>query len=150
MTTNLSARPADVLMDEPGPAGVLVDAHSVLLWQTCAYAEDLTVAARSRQPFIVERDAMLAFLHERLLPYLRREERQLPPTSLRDRHMTRLLLADHERLRADVANVAGSRTRVLLAVAVDELVDRLDRHLRREESWVTDPSLFGSDISGAG
>lgn len=84
-------------------------------------------------------DAMLEFLHHRLLPYLRDEERRLPPSTLRDEHMTRLLLTDHERLRADVDNIESSRTRRLLALASGVLVDR---HVRREGRWVAD---LGSD-----
>lgn len=126
------------------PAVPLVDEHSVLLWQTCAYAEDLTDAAQSGQRLTPAFDAMLGFLHYRLLPYLSDEERQLPPTKLRDEHMTGLLLLDHERLRADVHNVEASRTRRLLTLACGVLVDRLDHHVRREEHWVTDPTAGGS------
>lgn len=122
------------------PAGSLVDEHSVLLWQTCAYAEDLIDAARSKQRMTPAYDAMLQFLHYGLLPYLSREEQQLPPSELRDEHMIPLLLADHERLRDDVDNVELSRTRRLLTLATGALVDRLDRHVRREESWVTNAS----------
>jgi uncharacterized protein (DUF2249 family) len=122
------------------PTGALVDEHSVLLWQTCAYADELTDAAESGRPLTPAFDALLEFLHYRLLPYLRDEERQLAPSKLRDEHMTRLLLADHERLRADVDNVESSRSRRLLTLAADVLVDRLDHHVRREECWVADPS----------
>jgi uncharacterized protein (DUF2249 family) len=120
--------------------GSLVDEHSVLLWQTCAYVENLTDAVQSRQRVAPAYDAMLQFLHYRLLPYLSKEERQLPPSKLRDEHLSRLLLADHERLRDDVDNIEGSRTRRLLTLASDVLVDRLDRHIRREESWIRNPS----------
>jgi uncharacterized protein (DUF2249 family) len=120
--------------------GSLVDEHSVLLWQTCAYVENLTDAVQSRQRVTPAYDAMLQFLHYGLLPYLSKEERQFPPSKLRDEHLSRLLLADHERLRDDVDNIEGSRTRRLLTLASDVLVDRLDRHIRREESWIRNPS----------
>lgn len=132
-------------LTRPTPASPLLDEHSVLLWQTCAYAEDLNDAARSGQRLTQAFDAMLEFLHYRLLPYLRDEERQLPPYKLRDEHMARLLLTDHERLRADVDNVESSRTRRLLSLASDALVDRLDHHVRREERWVTDPTVGAMD-----
>ena len=125
--------------------GPLADEHSVLLWQTCAYAEDLSDAAQSGHRVTPAFDAMLGFLHYRLLPYLHDEERQLPPSKLRDEHMTRLLIADHERLRADVDNVESCRTRQLLTLASDALVDRLDHHIRREERWVADPTTGATD-----
>lgn len=124
------------------PAAPISDEHSVLLWQTCAYAEDLNDAARTGVRLTPAHDAMLEFLHYRLLPYLTNEERQLAPDQLRDDHLLRLLATDHERLRADVENIESSRTRRLLALAAAALVDRLDRHVRREESWLADP--FGA------
>lgn len=143
-------------------SGPILDEHSVLLWQTCAYADDLSDAARSGHPLTGPYDAMLEFLHYRLLPYLTEEERRLPKTRLRDERMRRLLLTDHERLRDDVDNIEGSRTRRLLALTADALVNRLDRHVSREETWVADhgpepateedqqswalPLLFADDI----
>lgn len=122
----------------PSISTALVDEHSVLLWQACAYAEDLTDSARSGRRLTPTFDAMLSFLHYRLLPYLTAEERALPDDGLRDEHMAPLLLADHDRLRADVDNIEASRTRRLLALATETLVRRLDRHVRREETWVND------------
>lgn len=121
-------------------AAPIRDEHSVLLWQTCAYAEDLRDAAESGRRLAPAYDAMLDFLHYRLLPYLTNEERQVPAARLRDDHLLRLLVADHDRLRADVDNIESSRTRRLLTLAGDALVARLDRHVRREESWLTDPA----------
>ena len=121
------------------PAAPISDEHSVLLWQTCAYADDLGDAVRTGRRLTPAHDAMLEFLHYRLLPYLTNEERQLVPHRLRDDHLLQLLAADHERLRADVDNIESSRTRRLLALAAAALVDRLDRHARREESWLADP-----------
>jgi uncharacterized protein (DUF2249 family) len=120
--------------------GSLVDEHSVLLWQTCAYVENLTDAVQSRQRVTPAYDALLQFLHYGLLAYLTKEERQFAPSKLRDEHLGRLLLADHERLRDDVDNIESSRTRRLLTLASDVLVDRLDRHIQREESWIRNPS----------
>jgi uncharacterized protein (DUF2249 family) len=120
-------------------AAPIRDEHSVLLWQTCAYADEVSDAALSRRRLTPVHDEMLQFLHYRLLPYLTNEERQLAPGCLRDEHMLRLLRADHERLRADVENVESSRTRRLLALAASVLVDRLDRHMRREECWLAVP-----------
>jgi uncharacterized protein (DUF2249 family) len=122
------------------PAPPLVDEHSVLLWQACAYADDVTEAARSGQAFVPALRGMLAFLHYRLLPYLDAEECRLRPNQLRDVHMADLLVADHQRLRADVEGLESSRSRDLAGVAAEVLVDRLDQHLRREERWVTDAS----------
>jgi uncharacterized protein (DUF2249 family) len=132
-------------LTQAAPTGALADEHSVLLWQTCAYAEDLSDAAQAGQRLTPAYDAMLEFLHYRLLPYLRDEERQFPPSKLRDEQMTRLVLADHERLRADVDNVESSRTRRLLTIASDVLVDRLDHHARREERWVAAPTVVVPD-----
>ena len=120
-------------------AAPISDEHSVLLWQTCAYADDLGDAARAGRRLTPAHDAMLEFLHYRLLPYLTNEERQLAPQRLRDDHLLQLLASDHERLRADVDNIESSRTRRLLALAAEALVDRLGRHVRREESWLADP-----------
>ena len=115
------------------------DEHSVLLWQTCAYADDLNDAVRTGRRLTPAHDTMLEFLHYRLLPYLTNEERQLAPGRFRDEHLLPLLVTDHERLRADVDNLESSRTRRLLALSASALVDRLDRHARREESWLADP-----------
>lgn len=122
------------------------DEHSVLLWQTCAYADDLSEAARSGRRLTPAYDTMLEFLHYRLLPYLSAEERQLPSVRLRDDHMLRLLVSDHERLRADVDNLESSRTRRVLCLATDALVDRLDRHARREETWIRSRGAGTPDI----
>lgn len=115
------------------------DEHSVLLWQACAYADDLREATATGR-VTAAHDAMMEFLHHRLLPYLGYEERELPPARLRDDQLHRLLVADHERLRADVQTIEASRTSRVLLLAVDALLDRLDRHLLREESWLTNPS----------
>ncbi|HET7311169.1 MAG TPA: DUF2249 domain-containing protein [Mycobacteriales bacterium] len=122
------------------------DEHSVLLWQTCAYADDLVDAVRSGQGLTPAYDAMLEFLHYRLLPYLRDEERNLPPARLRDDHMMQLLLSDHDRLRADVDNIESSRTRRVLTLATDAFVDRLDRHVRREEAWIRPADTAAPDM----
>jgi uncharacterized protein (DUF2249 family) len=132
-------------LPDAAPTGALADEHSVLLWQTCAYAEDLSDAAEPGRRLTPAYDAMLEFLHYRLLPYLSDEERQLPPSKLRDEHMTRLLLADHDRLRADVDNLESSRSRRLLTLASYVLVDRLDHHVRREERWIADPTVGAAD-----
>lgn len=121
-----------------GCAPPIRDEHSALLWQACAYADDLTEAARAGRSLISAYDAMLAFLHHRLLPYLADEERRLSPACLRDKRMTRLLLDDHERLRADIDNIEGCRTRSLVALTAETLVARLDHHVRREETWLAD------------
>jgi uncharacterized protein (DUF2249 family) len=122
------------------PPPAITDEHSVLIWQTCAYVEDLVDAVQSKQRVTPVYDAMLEFLNYGLLAYLSKEERQFPPPRLRDEHLHRLLLADHERLRDDVDNIEGSRTHRLLTLASDALVDRLDRHIRREETWIRDLS----------
>jgi hypothetical protein len=114
----------------------LLDDHSVLVWQTCAYAEELGDAARSGARLTPPFDALLEFLRFRLLPYLRAEERQLTPPQLTDQDVRRLLLADHDRLRARVADLEAGRTRSMVVAACDGLVDGLDRHVRREERWL--------------
>jgi uncharacterized protein (DUF2249 family) len=122
----------------PTPLSPLVDEHSVLLWQACAYADEVAEAAQSGQELVPALHGMLAFLHYRLLPYLVAEESRLRPTRLRDTHMTDLLVMDHQRLRADVENLEAIRSRDLAGLAAQALVDRLDRHVQREESWVAD------------
>lgn len=115
----------------------IADAHSVLLWQAAAYAEDLADATRRSRHVARAHDAMVGFLHYRLLPYLADEERELDPNQLRDEHLSRVLRSDHERLRADVDNVESSRTRRLLCLAADALIERLEHHMGREQTWVT-------------
>ncbi len=122
----------------PARAAGIADEHSVLLWQTCAYADELIETADSHRRLAPTYDAMLGFLHHRLLPYLVGEESRLGETALRDAHLAHTLLADHDRLRDDVENVEASRTRRLLSLAAAALVERLGRHVQREESWVTD------------
>lgn len=135
------------MVESPAPA--IVDEHSVLLWQTCAFADELMAAARSGRRLAPAFDAMLEFLHYRLLPYLTEEEHRLPAGELRDEHLAQLLAADHARLRTDVETLESSRTRRVLGLAAGALVDRLDRHVRREESWVSDPwAGRGPDDSG--
>ena len=119
------------------PAGLtLADEHDVLLWQTCSYADDLIEAVESGQPAADAHDAMLEFAHYRLLPYLSHEERELPANELRDDHLAQLLLDDHARIRHGVHSIEAGRTRQLLALAADELVERLARHIRREQAWL--------------
>lgn len=121
---------------EAGPAPAIADEHSVLLWQTCAYADDLSDAVRSGRPVSEPHEALLAFAHYRLLPYLSAEERRLPPTRLRDEHLVTALLGDHERIRVGVDDLEGGGTRRLLGRAAQALVVRLDRHVRREQTWI--------------
>ena len=123
------------------PHHTLTDEHSVLVWQTCAYADDLIDTARSPRPLTPAFDRMLGFLHYRLLPYLGTEERQLTGAALRDEHLGQVLLTDHDRLRADVENVESAHTRRLLTMSASALVTRLDKHVRREETWVAEGGL---------
>lgn len=127
----------------PAPAGSLVDDHIVLLWQTCAYAEDVADAAQSGQHLTGAFEAMLAFLHYQFLPYLRDEEERLPSSQLCQAHMAPLLLADHELLRTAVDNLESSRSRQLVSIAAEVLVNRLDHHIRREDHWLIDPTAEG-------
>jgi len=107
----------------------LSDEHSVLLWQTCAYADDLVAATTSHGPLATRYDAMLEFLHHRLLPYLGSEERA-PEWASRD---ARRLIEDHNRIRAGVDDLDRAPTRRALAGASTALVRRLDRHVQRED-----------------
>jgi uncharacterized protein (DUF2249 family) len=125
------------MMTPPAP---ISDEHSVLLWQLCAYADDLREAARAGRRLTPAYDAMLEFLHYRLLPYLAYEERQVPAARLRDDHLLRLLVADHQRLRSDVEEIEWGGTGALVSLAGDALVERLARHVQREEAWLTDPA----------
>lgn len=131
---------------EPAPgeqASTVRDEHSLLLWQTCAYADELADAARHGRPVTAPYIAMVDFVHQRLLPYLNQEERRFPATRLRDEHMGRLLRSDHARLRADVDNIENIQTRRLLALAAEALVNHLDRHVQRELLWMR-PGSDGS------
>ena len=107
------------------------DEHSVLLWQTCAYADDLVVAATSGGPLGTRYDAMLEFLHYRLLPFLGAEEAALHPTA----HDAVRQIEDHNRIRDDIDALDGARTRRSLAGASSALVRRLDQHVLREDGW---------------
>lgn len=122
----------------PGTGHALADDHTVLVWQTCAFAEEVREAARSGQRVTPPLDALLEFLQYRLLPYLREEERHLAPGGPGGEQLARLQLVDHDRLRAAAAELESSRTRQLLVAACDALVDGLDRHVRREERWLVD------------
>jgi hypothetical protein len=115
------------------PVDSLPDEHGLLLWQTSAYVDDLHGDGRYQAGRLAP---LLGFLHERLVPYLAAEEARLLASGLRDRHLTRLLLADHERLRAHVENIERSRTAELAGMAATALLVRLERHTRREERWV--------------
>ena len=105
------------------------DEHSVLLWQTCAYADDLVTAVTARGPLATPYDAMLGFLHQRLLPYLYAEEATLTAGAA----SARRLLDDHDRLRADVDDLDRAGTRSALARVSAALVRRLDQHVQRED-----------------
>ena len=111
----------------------LTDEHGLLLWQTSAYVDDLHDGRGDRAARLT---LLLGFLHQRLVPYLAAEEVRLLGSGLRDGHLTRLLLADHERLRAHVENIERSRTAELADMAATALLLRLERHARREERWV--------------
>jgi hypothetical protein len=126
-----------VVAPDPTQQSVVTDEHSLLLWQACAYADELTDDVRQGRSFAASYDALVEFLHHRLLPYLDDEERRLPPGQLRDDHLATLIRTEHARLRADVDNIEGSRTRGVLALSAESLVDRLERHVHREEAWVT-------------
>ncbi|HVA59030.1 MAG TPA: DUF2249 domain-containing protein [Mycobacteriales bacterium] len=123
----------------------LADEHSLLVWQTCAYADELADAVGSAPRFTPAVDAMLGFCHYRLLPYLADEERRLTAADLRDSRMWQLLVADHTRLRADVENLESTRARQLLPLAASTLVGRLDRHAHREQGWVVDSAPAADD-----
>ena len=116
----------------------LNDEHSVLLWETCAYSSELIQAADSRAGLDAACEALLGFLHYRLLPYLCDEERRLCDSGLRDSAFADLVVADHERIRAHVETLAASRTSRLRVISTRALVDCLDRHVQREQSWVLD------------
>lgn len=97
------------------------DEHGVLLWQTCAYAVEVTDAAGAGEPLTPAYDALLAFLHYRLLPYLAEEEREFARGRLHDNHMARLVLADHSLLRSDVDNIERSRSRTSVRLTTGTL-----------------------------
>jgi len=130
-----------------GASAVLSDEHSILLWETCAYSDALTQAADSGTGLDAACDALLEFLHYRLLPYLCAEERRLCDSGLRDRALADLLVADHDRIRAHVDTLSASRTPRLRVISSRALVDCLDRHVQREQSWVLDIDMAaGSDV----
>lgn len=136
----------------PANRPTLADEHDVLLWQTCSYADEFIDAVHSGHPAARAHDAMLEFAHYRLLPYLTDEERRLPAGELRDDRLAQLLLEDHARIRRGVDNIEAGRTRQLVALAAEGLVERLDRHIRREETWITSdpaPSEHSSNTSWA-
>jgi len=119
----------------------LRDEHSILLWETCAYSDELIEAADSGLGLDAACGALLEFLHYRLLPYLCAEERRLCDSGLRDRALAHLLVADHERIRAHVDTLAASRTPRLRVISSRALVECLDRHVQREQSWVLDRDM---------
>ena len=142
----------------------LLDEHSVLLWQTCAYADDLVAAATFRGPLGTRYDAMLGFLHYRLLPYLSDEERALLADPALD-SVQHGLLDEHDRIRGHVEDLGRASTRHALARSTAALVRRLDLHVQREDgltgttersgagappaAWAL-PLLLGDEIDLAG
>ena len=128
-----------------GLASAVRDEHRVLLWQTCAYADELADAAHHGCSVTAPHLALVDFAHYRLLPYLTEEERRLPATQLRDEHMGQLVRSDHARLRADVDNLESARTGRLRVLAAEALVGHLDRHVQREEAWMR-PGAAGSSL----
>lgn len=115
----------------------IADDQSVLLWQACAYVDDVTDAARDGRPLAESYDALRQFLRDRLLPYLSEEERRILPGRLRDDHLANRMRVEHARLRADVATIEDSISQNLLALATETFVVRLERHVHRESEWVT-------------
>lgn len=114
----------------------LTDEHSVLLWQTCAYADDLVDNRHSDGLLSTSLETTLRFLHYRLLPYLRAEEQQLTDDEVGDAHLTRLLVSEHDGIRTAVDTIETSRTRQALGVATRSLIEQLDRHVQREDACV--------------
>jgi uncharacterized protein (DUF2249 family) len=93
------------------------DEHSVLLWQTCAYAADAVDASRElTAPNAAVRD-LLRYLHYGLLPYLCREAK-----------------ADLTEIRADIDAVQASRSGPQTRRAIDTLIRDLERQLRHEHA----------------
>jgi len=131
--------PVAVTTDRPDRLS-LVDEHSVLVWQTCAYATDLIEASQRGGRLHATREAMLGFLHYGLLPFLRDEERQLPNARANE-HRTQKLLDEHCLIRADVEALESIDVGVDLAPAARVLVNRLDRHVQREDAWVDGATL---------
>jgi uncharacterized protein (DUF2249 family) len=121
--------------------GRLHDEHCVLLWQTCAYAENVVDEVRARYPPVNALSELLGFLHGRLLPYLNREAELFANVRLRTDWVARALLADHARIRADIECITASRTRSQTRQAVDALVGNLDRHLQHQQVWFADPAV---------
>jgi uncharacterized protein (DUF2249 family) len=121
--------------------GRLYDEHSILLWQTCAYAENVVDQPRARYPTENALSQLLGFLRCRLLPYLNREAELLGNVGLRTDWVARALLADHPRIRADVNRINASRTGSQTQQAVEALVGSLDRHLQHQQAWFADPAV---------
>ncbi len=119
----------------------LDDEQSVLLWQACAYAQDLIDAIASNHDADAARRALLMFVHSYLLPYLHFEEWAFFDRTTPDARLSRLQLLDHDRIRlaADTIEVTVSRTQLVLAV--QSLVDCLGRHIGREQEWMSDSDL---------
>lgn len=135
----------------PGTAATdsaLRDEHSVLLWETCAYSDELIQAVDAGVGLDAASGALLEFLHYRLLPYLCAEERRLCDSGLRDEAFADLLVADHDRIRHYVDTLAASRTSRLRAMSTRVLVECLDRHVQREQSWVLDSDMAADPEDG--
>jgi uncharacterized protein (DUF2249 family) len=133
----MAGRVSTMLADnDTGTHATLTDEHSVLLWQTCAYADDLVDNRHSDDLLSTSLETTLRFLHYRLLPYLRAEEQQLADDELADALLTRQLVSEHDGIRAAVDTIETSRTRRTLSIATRSLIERLDRHVQREDACV--------------
>lgn len=126
----------------------LSDEHSILLWETCAYSDELIEAADSGAGLDAACRALLEFLHYRLLPYLCAEEQRLCDSGLRDGALAHVLVTDHDRIRAHVDTLAASRTPRLRVISSRALVACLDRHVQREQRWVLDRDMAAGTEEG--
>lgn len=118
------------------PVTALADDHSVLLWLTCAYAADVVETAEAGRDIAAGLASMLDFLHWGLLPYLRHEE-QLLLEEDEQGSLASTVLAEHRRIRHDVAAIEQSKGHADRSrAAAGSLVMTLDQHIRREEGWV--------------
>jgi uncharacterized protein (DUF2249 family) len=147
------SRPASSTPAQPNSArgldsrARLSDEHAVLLWQICAYVDELVEAARSGRGLIAAFDTLLKFLRYRLLPYLTAEERQLAAAELPPAHRAQQLI-DHDEIRESVESIETAQTEALTLLATAALVSRIDEHVRAEQTWLPGHRHSAPDNTG--
>ncbi len=127
------------------PRDALSDEHTVLLWQICAYVDELIDAARTGRGLIRAFETLLKFLHYRLVPYLVAEEQDLAAHGLQPAHRIQQL-TEHNEIRETIEAIEAAETESRTLLATAALVTRIDQHARCEQSWIANNDHRASEV----